>query len=102
MVFPGFGQFSLERYKSSALFICSSVVAIIYIGVKIVEKANVIVDRLVAGEVSPEYSVIRKLLLEQQTNADSNLLGIVTYFLIAIWMLSIIDVLRLKFSEPSS
>jgi len=102
LVFPGCGQFSLERYKSSALFICLSIVAIIYIAVGVVEKAYAIVDKIVAGEVSPEYSVIRKLLLEQQNNADSNVLTLVTYSLIAIWLLSIVDVLRLRFSEPSS
>jgi hypothetical protein len=102
LVFPGCGQFFLRRYKSAALFISLSVVAFIYIAVVLVEKANVIVDRIVAGEVSAEYSVIRTLLLEQQSNGDSNLMTIATYSLVAIWLLSIIDVLRLKIFEPSN
>lgn len=102
LIFPGCGQFFLKRYKSSALFICLSVVAIIYIALGVVEKAYAIVDSIIAGEVSPEYSVIRKLLLEQQNNADSNVLTMVMYSLIAIWLLSIIDVLRLKLSDSSA
>ncbi len=102
LVFPGCGQFSLKRYKTSALFIGLSVIAIIYIIVEVVEKAHVIVGRIVAGEISPDYFVIRKLLMEQQNSADSNLLTIVLYSLIAIWLFSIIDILRLRFSESSN
>jgi len=101
LVFPGCGQLFLTRYKSAALFIILSIVAIIYIIVHLVERAHAIVDKIVAGDVPPDYIVIRKLLLDQQNNADSNILTMVIYSLVAIWLLSIIDVLRLKFSESS-
>lgn len=94
LVFPGFGQFILKRYKSSALFICTSLVAIIYIALDVFEKAHAIVERIITGEIQPEYSVIRKLITDQQT--DSYLITIITYSLIAIWLLNIIDVLRLR------
>ena len=99
LVFPGCGQFFLKRYKSSALFIGLSIVGIIYIVVEVVDKAYTIVERIVAGEVPPDYFLIRKLLLEQQNTADTNLLTLVMYSLFAIWFLSTIDILRLKYSE---
>jgi len=100
LVFPGGGQFFLMRYKSAALFICLSVVGMFYVAVEVIEKASTIVDKIVAGEVSSDYFEIRKLLVEQLNNTDSYLLTIVMYSLIAVWLLSIVDILRLKISEP--
>ena len=101
LVFPGTGQLILKRYKSAALFICASLMAIVIIALDIYKKATAITDRIITGEIQPEYSVIRDLLTEQQANSDSQLITISLYILIAIWLLSIIDIVRLKITTDS-
>ena len=95
-IFPGLGQLALSRYKSAIIFIGSALAAFIFILSDVMSKASTIADKIIAGEMSAEYSDIRKTLLDQQTNSDSQLITLLTYLLIAVWLLSVIDILRLR------
>jgi len=96
LVFPGLGQLTLNRYKSAIVLIGLALAAFIFILTDVMSKASVIADKIIAGEMSAEYSEIRKTLLDQQANSDSQLNTLLTFVLIAVWFLSMIDILRLR------
>ena len=96
LVFPGTGQFSLKRYKSAAFFICTSLLAIFFIALDILKRATAITDRIITGEIQAEYSIIRDLITEQSANSDSHLITILMVLLVAMWLISIIDILIIK------
>ena len=96
LVFPGIGQLFLARYKSAVLFIGLALTAFILILTDVMSNASAIADKIIAGEMSAEYSEIRKAILDQQTNSDSQLVTVLLYLLVAVWLVSVIDILRLR------
>ena len=96
LVFPGLGQLFLARYKSAILFIGSALTAFIFILTNVMSTASAIADKIVAGKMSPEYSDIRKAILDQQANSDSQIVTLMMYLLISVWLLSVLDILRLR------
>jgi len=96
LVFPGLGQCNLKRYKSGFILIGVTLVSFIFIMANVMTIASSIANKIVAGEMSAEYSVIRKTILDQQANSDLPHITLFTYLLIAAWLISIIDILRLK------
>lgn len=95
-IVPGAGQFLLKRYKSAALLISSAVAVVTLILIDVMSKAWEIVDRIMLGEVEPKLLVIRKLVAEQQANSDSQWIVWASSLFILIWLVSIIDVYRMR------
>lgn len=96
LIFPGLGQFFLKRNKTAILLAGIALSSFVFIMIDIMKKVSSIADKIIAGEIPAEYSEIRQIILDQQTNSDSHLITLLTYLLIAIWLISVIDILRLK------
>jgi len=96
LVFPGIGQFYLKRYKSACIFIGVALASTIYIFVDIMTIALAVADKIVTGEISADYSTMRKAIFEAQESSGTQIITILIYVLVATWIISIIDILRLK------
>ena len=96
LIFPGLGQYFLKRYKSSVFFIGFSIACLTYILIDVMSKAMIIANKVVAGEVEADLFVIRELVAQQQAESNSYGVLIASVSLGLIWLVSIIDVYRLK------
>ena len=94
-VFPGLGHIILKRYISSAVLIGLAAAATFIILKYVVSKAMLIVERVVTGEIEANVLVIRRLISEQQSLADTQMLNLAAIALIIAWLVSILDAYRL-------
>jgi len=95
-VIPGVGQFYLKRYKSAGLLIGLTLFAVVYLCVEVMLIASTLIDKITTGEISPEYSALRTAIYEALEHSDSLLITYAIYGLVAIWLISLIDILRLR------
>lgn len=93
LVFPGLGQLSLKQYKTALLIIMSALTALIVIIADVMSIATTIANKIIAGDMSSDYAVIKGAILEQQANSGTQLISILTYALIAIWLFSVLHIL---------
>jgi TM2 domain-containing membrane protein YozV len=94
-VFPGSGHFVLKKPISGTVIVSLSLVALTVIVVKAVERAMLIVDKVISGEIPLDPLVIAEQVSIQSAQADSQLLSIATYGLIVVWIFAAIDAYRI-------
>ena len=94
-VFPGSGHFVLKKPVSGTVIVGLSLVALTIIVIEAVERAMQIVDKILNGEIALDPLVIAEQVSMQSAQADSQLLSIASYLLIAVWIISAIDAYRI-------
>ena len=95
LVFPGAGHFVLKKYVFAIVLAGTTVVSLYILITKILERAYLIIDKVLAGEVQPDILTITKLVTQQATGNEAQLINIATIMLILVWLFSILDSYRI-------
>jgi hypothetical protein len=94
-LFPGTGHIVLKRYVSSIILIGIALLSTVTIIRFVVKQVQLVLNKVLQGEVEPSVHVIRQLVTEQQAASGSLGVDIATYSLVAVWLVSIIDCYRI-------
>ena len=94
-VFPGSGHFVLHKPIPGAAIISITLATLTVVVIKAVDRAMQIVDKIFLGEIPFDLSIILEQVSMQSARADSQLLDITTYTLVAVWLLAAIDAYRI-------
>jgi len=95
LIFPGGGHFYLKKYVSCSILVISTIIPLYIIITQAVERATLLSEQILRGEVPYEIEAILKLAMQHPTGADAHLLSIATTALIIVWTIGIIDSYRL-------
>lgn len=91
--FPGAGHFFLKHKKSGIIFFilfCSFTYPIINYAY---QQTLSLLEKVIAGEITPSITVIHEYLLFNSNNTES--IKLASYMLFFIWIVSVIDSYRL-------
>jgi hypothetical protein len=94
-VLPGSGHFYLKKPVPGTIIVGVTLIALIVVVNEAVKRAMQIVDKVVLGEIPFDILVILEQVSMQSAQADSQLLNITTYALVAIWLFAAIDAYRI-------
>ena len=97
LIFPGSGHIYLKKYMAGALLAGVSFAAIYYLISNAVEKAFKIIEKVQHGDVQPDINEIAKLVSQQSTGADIQLMNIAATALFICWLIGIIDSYRVGY-----
>ncbi|MFT4607051.1 MAG: hypothetical protein ACI9V8_000363 [Urechidicola sp.] len=95
-VLPGLGHYLLKRYYSAVILIGVSLILSYVLISTAIERALVISDKILMGEIQPDWMAITRLASESPTGDGANLIGYVTTALIAVWALALLDIFRVS------
>ncbi len=93
-IFPGGGHFFLKKPLPGTMIVVFTVAALTVVVIKAVERAMQIVEKVESGEIPFDPILIAEQVSMQSMQADSQLLDIAWYLLIAIWLFAAIDAYR--------
>ncbi len=93
--FPGAGHIFLKHYKMAILFIVSFGAGASVIISNIMQKAQVVADQIVHKEIAVDVTTITQTILEQPDNFSKHTLTVVTWGLLILWQICIVDAYRL-------
>jgi len=94
LVFPGAGHFYLNRKITGAVLLVSAFFGLYSIVAAILERAQLIADKIVSGEIQPDMTIITELVTNQPTGTDIQSLNVATTILIISWITGIVDSYR--------
>jgi hypothetical protein len=95
-VLPGLGHYLLKRYISAAILISVSLVLSYVLISTAIERALVISDKILKGEIQPDLLDITRLASESSTGDGASFVGYVTTALIAVWVVALLDIFRVS------
>lgn len=95
LVFPGAGQFSLQRYLRGMIFFIPSMISILFVVNHILSQAMSIVDQIERGEMPMDPAVISNLISAGSGGNEFMMLNTAQWIFIVLWILSIIDAYQL-------
>ena len=95
LVFPGVGQFSLEKYSRGLIFFLPTLLSLIVLVHYSLGKAYAIADQITLGKIPLDTAVITSLISAPPVAAELLRLQIATWIIIACWVIGIIDAIRL-------
>lgn len=101
-VYPGAGHILLKKYASSVILIAVASIALYVLVSNAFTKAMLISEKIINGEVQPEISVIRDLIVTYQTPAEAHAINIATIILIITWVIGIFDSYRIDRAQERS
>ncbi len=94
-IFPGSGHFYLKKWIVGSILSVIAVGALAVIMTKVIERANLIAEQIILGEIPFDLTVITEMVSQQSKLNDSPLLTSAWYVLIVVWVLAAIDAYRL-------
>lgn len=94
-IFPGGGHFYLKKLIVGSLMAGVAIAALLFVLIEVVERANAIADRILAGEVPLDLIVITDMVMKQTEQGSSQVIDFAWYSLIAVWLIAAIDAYRL-------
>ncbi|MDP2562050.1 hypothetical protein [Psychrobium sp. 1_MG-2023] len=94
VVFPGAGHIFLKRYKTAALFLGIFGAAAVMIISNILSRAQLIADRIIAGEIPPDFTTILQEVAKQSEVYSSHHQTIISFSLLILWQLCTFDAYR--------
>jgi MFS superfamily sulfate permease-like transporter len=95
-VLPGLGHYVLKRYISATILIGFSLALSYVLITTAIERALVISDKIIKGEIQPDLMEIARLASGSPSGDGANLVGYVTTALIAVWALALLDIYRVS------
>ena len=96
LVFPGAGQWILQRYKSSLVFMGVAIAATGFVLVKVFTIAWRIKEQIVQGQIAPDILVLNQMVKTELYQSNPNVINWAIGAIIVVWLLSIVDLFRLK------
>lgn len=94
-VFPGAGHLLLKRYIFATIVIGISIACMTFLMVHAVTIAQVVVDKIVGGQIKADISTIRQLIRQEQSLKQTVPVNFVTGVLIITWLTAFFDTYRI-------
>lgn len=94
-IIPGAGHFFLQRHLRATILASTSLIALYILISKAIEKALILRDKILSGEVEPHIATIMELVSKQSEGADASLINLATLVLIIVWLVGVIDAYRI-------
>jgi len=99
LVFPGAGHFYLNRKITGSVLAVSALFSIVS---GILERAQLIADKIVSGEIQPDMTIITELVSRQPAGTEAQSLNIATIILIISWVIGVVDSYRIAHVAKSN
>ncbi|MDF2177156.1 hypothetical protein P2G88_02715 [Aliiglaciecola sp. CAU 1673] len=100
LLLPGSGQLLLKRYFTGVAFIVIALFSVTVVLSAALEQAQEIANQILQGKIAPDSAAIAEALAQQSQQADSTMLQLCTYLLIANWAISILHALWIGYKSP--
>ena len=94
LVFPGVGQLVLRHYKRGIAFILSTIVILLVIVLKAVEKSFTILEKIKAEGGAISMNTITNATIQGSTPSESLTFKLLFFLFILIWIIGIVDTYR--------
>ncbi|MCE9679852.1 hypothetical protein LZP69_11830 [Shewanella sp. AS1] len=94
-VCPGSGHFYLKRPNMGTLLSGISLSGLVYLLFKAVERAQAISDRILAGEIPLDFTLIYQQITQTPPGSDTLWINLATLAFIAAWVVGILDAYRI-------
>lgn len=91
LVFPGAGQLLLKRYFRGLILASIAIASLYALTVGVVERAKSITDKLIAGDVPIDATVISEMVAGSTAGSETLSLKIAALALTAAWLLAVVD-----------
>jgi hypothetical protein len=91
LVFPGAGQLLLKRYFRGLILASIAIASLYALTVGVVERVKSITDKLIAGDVPIDATVISEMVAGSTAGSETLSLKIATLALTAAWLLAVVD-----------
>jgi hypothetical protein len=101
LVFPGAGHFFLKRHALGWLLLGTTMFALIFVVINIVQKAWTIAERIVAAGITPDVTTITAMVLADSSGSES-LLTLASWLIAICWVAGIVDSYRIGGAEDSA
>ncbi len=95
LIIPGAGHFYLKKKLSAAILLSVTLVALYILVTTAIEKALLITDKILNGEVLPDITAITELAASQLASTDSMNVNLATTAFVIAWLIGIADSYRL-------
>jgi hypothetical protein len=94
-VYPGVGHFFIKKYVICAIFSCTFSLALYFIIIELIIKAQDIAAQIANGEIPLNIAAISEAVTSSAAGVDAQEIDIKMYVLVVIWIIAIIDAYRL-------
>ena len=95
-IFPGLGQLILKRYISGVGLISVASIATLVLLAHIVMIAKQVVDQILGSNIQTDVLTLREMVKTQIANSNAQALNISIGVLLLVWIVSVLDVYRLR------
>jgi len=94
LVFPGVGQLVLRHYKRGIAFILPTVVILLVIVLKAVEKSFAILEKIKAEGGTISMNTITNATIQGSTPSESLVFKLLLFLFMLVWIVGIVDAYR--------
>ena len=101
-VLPGAGHLYLKSYFTAAALVTTAFLALYVLVSNTVERALLISDKIIVGEVPPDLVAITEMASNQSMGGDAQLIEWATMGLITAWLAGIADSYRVGRQQEKS
>ncbi len=91
---PGIGHLYLHRNLTGAALVGVTLIALYVLVSSALEKAQVLTEKILSGEVQPDILVIAELVSNQSEGDDGSLVEFAFTALIVAWLIGVVDSFR--------
>ncbi|MFT5808030.1 MAG: hypothetical protein ACI9LG_002330 [Moritella dasanensis] len=95
LLFPGAGQWLLKQHLRAAIFAVAAGVPLYYIMDVTVTQTQLMVDKVLNSRSNIDIANITALVNQQMVNIDTQGVQIATVVLLCVWVINIVDAIRL-------
>lgn len=99
---PGSGHFYLKRYNTGTLLSVVSLSGLVYLLYRAVERAQVISDRILSGELPLDFGVIFQEINQAGAHGDDMAITLATLAFVISWFIGVIDAYRIGKNRPQA
>ena len=95
LVIPGAGHLYLKNKLSGFVLMSITIAALYVLVMTIIEKATLITDKILNGNIQPDITAITELVRSELSNADTAAANVATIVFAVVWLIGIADSYRL-------
>lgn len=95
LVFPGWGEIYLKKYRRGLLIITGMVAGILSVSLLVIQETLAVLKVTPIDKSAFIFGTLFKLFLKVMRSMDPSCLLAILFFMIFLWLLSIIDAYRL-------
>ena len=95
LVFPGYGQYVMKRYKRGIALMIISFASLVVIGVKVQQQIFVVLENIEYGDGAIDISGILNAVSLADTSSGNVIYRFASFLLLFCWIIGIIDAYRI-------